>query len=198
MKQQADKRRTDRQFVVRDSVFIKLQPCVQSSVDRRASHKLSFKYFGPSKVADVINPTAYDIALLPDSKIHSVFHVSQLRRALVPGTTFSSTLPIPTDVLAFPVKIIAHSWKKAATGRRDQVQVQWSHADDHDITWEDMLDLQHRFLAAPAWGQADSQGGGDVSELDDTTPTAEDSRPMGRPRQLMQPNRKHVGPEWTR
>jgi hypothetical protein len=39
MKSQADKNRTAREFAVGDSVFIKLQPYVQSSVARRAHHK---------------------------------------------------------------------------------------------------------------------------------------------------------------
>jgi hypothetical protein len=50
-----------------------------------------------------------------------------------------------------------------ATGRRRQIQVQWSNPKVKVITWEDHLDLQHRFPLAPAWGQADTQEGGDVS-----------------------------------
>lgn len=47
MKQQADKQRSEHQFEVGDSVYLKLQPYVQSSVAPRSSNKLSFHYFGP-------------------------------------------------------------------------------------------------------------------------------------------------------
>jgi hypothetical protein len=95
MKQQADKNRSERSFQVGDPVFIKLQPYVQQSVARRACHKLAFKYFGPYPVRRIINPTAYDIQLPADSKIHSVFHVSQLRKALLPGTNPSTAFACP-------------------------------------------------------------------------------------------------------
>ncbi|XBI04775.1 hypothetical protein VPH35_133016 [Triticum aestivum] len=47
MKHQADKGRFERIFAVGDSVYIKLQPYVQSSVAQRTCHKLSFCYLGP-------------------------------------------------------------------------------------------------------------------------------------------------------
>jgi hypothetical protein len=197
MKLQADKKRRDKTFVAGDSVFIKLQPYVQSSVSRRANHKLSFKYFGPYSITRVINPTAYEVQLPSESRIHPVFHVSQLRRALSPGTPSSSCLPILTDKFAIPVKIISKRWKRTATGRREQVQVQWSNADDQDITWEDKLELQQRFPAAPAWGQAGSQGGGDVRVPMQPDSDGSTNRATARPKRLVQPNRKHISPDWV-
>jgi hypothetical protein len=61
-------------------------------------------------------------------------------------------LPTVTDIIAVPVKLLEHRWRRTPTGRREQVQVQWSTSSNKDITWEDRLDLQQRFLAAPAWG----------------------------------------------
>jgi hypothetical protein len=193
MKQQADKRRTDPQFAVRDLVFIKLQPYVQSSVARHASLQLS-SILGLSRwhASSIQRPTTLLFRLIQRYTQSFMFHsyAEHWYRVRPLPQHFQSLLMFSP----FRSRSSPCAGTKASTGRREQVQVQWSHADDHDITWEDMLDLQQRFSAAPAWGQADSQGGGDVSDPDYTNPTTEDSRPMGRPRRLMQPNRKHVGP----
>jgi hypothetical protein len=72
MKRQADKNRTERSFVVGDSVYLKLQPYVQSSLASRGNQ-------------EKIGVVAYKLALPPTSSIHPVFHVSQLKRAVPSG-----------------------------------------------------------------------------------------------------------------
>jgi hypothetical protein len=47
MKAQADKNRQEREFQVGDWVYMKLQPYDQMTVQHRANHKLSYKFFGP-------------------------------------------------------------------------------------------------------------------------------------------------------
>jgi hypothetical protein len=81
MKRQADKKRSERSFAIGDWVFLKLQPYVQSSLARRASQKLSFRFFGPCCVEAKVGVVAYKLALPPSSAIHLVFHVSQLKRS---------------------------------------------------------------------------------------------------------------------
>jgi hypothetical protein len=46
MKQQTNKGRTEREFVVGDLVFLRIQPYVQSSLTPRSNQKPVFKYFG--------------------------------------------------------------------------------------------------------------------------------------------------------
>jgi hypothetical protein len=47
MKSQAEKSRSECQFVVGDWVYLKLQPYVQASLALRANQKLTFKFFEP-------------------------------------------------------------------------------------------------------------------------------------------------------
>jgi hypothetical protein len=76
MKFQADKNRRERVFAVGDKVFLRLQPYIQSSVVKRANHKLTFKFFGPYKVVERVGEVAYKLELPPSRRVHPVFHVS--------------------------------------------------------------------------------------------------------------------------
>jgi hypothetical protein len=98
MKRQADKHRVEWQFSVGDSVFLKLQPYVQSSVARRAHHKLAFKFFRPFRIIERIGKVAYKLQLPDSAAIHPVFHVSQLKRSL--GTQRVS-IALPSDLVRF-------------------------------------------------------------------------------------------------
>ncbi|XP_058733853.1 uncharacterized protein LOC131605523 [Vicia villosa] len=97
MKEQANKRRREITFAVGDLVLLKLQPYRQTSVHRRTSQKLSKRYFGPFPVLRRIGPVAYELQLPPTSKIHPVFHVSQLRYFHTQDPTVVP-LPLPENL----------------------------------------------------------------------------------------------------
>ena len=80
MKSIADTYRRDVIFEVGDMVFVKLRPNRQLSLTH-SQHKLSKRFYGPCKVRRRIGLCAYEIELLPFSKIHNVFHVSCLKKA---------------------------------------------------------------------------------------------------------------------
>src|SRR4051794_7430076 len=79
MEQQSNKKRCETTFADGDLVSLRLQPYRQSSVHRRVSNKLSKRYYGPFKILRCIGKVAYHLELPSSSKIHPVFHVSQLR-----------------------------------------------------------------------------------------------------------------------
>ena len=105
MKDQADKKRSERTFQIGDWVYLKLQPYVQSSLAPRANQKLSFKFFGPFQIAARVGSVAYRLLLPPTSQIHLVFHVSQLKQAL-PVKHQVAELPSSLTGLQVPKQVL--------------------------------------------------------------------------------------------
>nr|XP_020157508.1 uncharacterized protein LOC109742823 [Aegilops tauschii subsp. strangulata] len=152
-KKQADQHCTERSFEVGDSVLLKLQPYAQSSVANRPCAKLAYKYFGPFTVLAKIGNLAYKLELPTDSKIHPVFHVSQLKPFTPKYTPVFSELPRPTDLAGTsdePMEIVERRMVKHGNSALVQVRVRWKN-DATATTWEDYDTLRHRFPQAPAW-----------------------------------------------
>lgn len=151
MKVQADKKRSERHFRVGDQVYLKLQPYIQSSVARRANHKLSFKFFGPFSVTEKFGAVAYKLQLPQESKIHPVFHVSQLKPVCHRMPQVSPVLPDSASLFQLPLKVLEYRWRKGSSKLVRQGLIQWSGDEPNASTWEDLEDLHRRFPAAPAW-----------------------------------------------
>lgn len=79
MKYFVDKKRTHRQFEVRDYVLLKLQPYKQSSLKNSMPQKLAVKFYGPYMLIERIGEVAYRLLLPSEAKIYNVFHISQLK-----------------------------------------------------------------------------------------------------------------------
>lgn len=163
MKHQADKNRSERVFAVGDSVYLKLQPYVQSSVAPRAHHKLLFKYYGPYLVLECIGEVAYRLDLPASSKIHPIIHVSQLKKAIGAHVQVQSVLPSPLDVLQVPARVLQRRLRQQGNVAVSQALIQWSGQPETLATWEDVDELKQRFPRSPAWGQAGFQDRGNVS-----------------------------------
>ncbi|XP_073359664.1 uncharacterized protein [Aegilops tauschii subsp. strangulata] len=146
MKQQADKKRYFRVFNVGDQVFLKLQPYIQTSVATRANHKLSYRFFGPYRIISRVNEVAYKLQLPGHSQVHPVFHVSQLRRALLPGTSSSTELPEYSDIPAVPTSVLERRWRKRRGAMVEQVRIRSSNPATVPDSWKDKEALRARFL----------------------------------------------------
>lgn len=209
MKRQEDKQRSEREFTVGDWVFLKLQPYVQSSVAHRANQKLAFKFFGPFQVIQRVGSVAYKLQLPSSSRIHPVFHVSQLKRALGKGLVASPALPSDQYRFSVPVKILQHRSSVRGLNSCPQVLVQWSAMPEELATWENVQDLQQQFPNAAVWGHPACLVGGNVSiteEKDnDSQQEGDDQRagpttvPVGPPyaKRVRKRNAKVYGPAWV-
>jgi hypothetical protein len=92
----ADRHRVERTFEVGDLVFLRLQPYRQSSLKKSGAEKLKPCFYGPYRVVQRVGEVAYELELPEGSKIHNVFHVSCLKKALGQQVTTSTELP-PLD-----------------------------------------------------------------------------------------------------
>lgn len=165
MKMFADRKRTERSFQVGEQVLLKLQPYAQTTVVNRPYPKLAYKYFGPYKVLERVGQLAYKLELPENSKIHDVFHVSQVKEYRADYTPVFKDLPHPPplDTMATePEKILERRMVKKGNTAILQVLVKWRNIPEDSATWEDWEPLKTKFPNIVAWGQANSPGGGPV------------------------------------
>jgi hypothetical protein len=112
--------------VLGDSVFLKLQHYVESSVAVRANHELSFKYFGPFLIINKVGTVVYKLQLPAESQVHPVFHVSQLKKAMCPHRQVIETLPSSSNAFMVPLKVFDHRWRRKGNNCIKQVLTRWA------------------------------------------------------------------------
>jgi hypothetical protein len=162
MKANADKHRTEREFQVGEPVLLRLQHYAQSSVVNRPCQKLSYKYFGPYPVLDRIGKVAYRLDLPAASKIHNVFHVSQLkeyRPDYTPVFTELPTAPLLDSVDTEPEAVLDRHMMKKGNQAVMQVLIKWKNLPEEAATWEDWDILKTSFPVVLTWGQASASRG---------------------------------------
>jgi hypothetical protein len=137
MKNQADKKRSERVFAVGEWVYLKLQPYIQSSVATRSNNKLCFKFFSPFQILERVGSVAYRLQLPVGSSIHPIFHVSQLKRAVGRDATLIPQLLQDVAPVQVPMKLLQRRMVERGGTLIAQVKVAWSGMADELATWED-------------------------------------------------------------
>lgn len=145
MKTNADKHRRELEFQVGDKVFLKLRPYRQQSVVKRLYQKLAARYFGPFEVIGKVGAVAYRLQLPEGSRIHNVFHVSQLKPVIGQGHTVSElprTLSSNDELVVEPEDVLdtrydAHGCLEAL--------VSWTGLPEHENSWEKAVLLLQQF-----------------------------------------------------
>jgi hypothetical protein len=127
--------------------------------------KVAYKFYGPFTVLERVGAAAYKLDLPADSKIHNVFHVSQLKSFTPDHSPIFSDISKLIDLTSTstePESILDRRLVKKGNGAVPQVLIKWSKLPATSATWEDYYVLKERFPGAVAWGQATSQGEGPV------------------------------------
>ncbi|CAA7022313.1 unnamed protein product [Microthlaspi erraticum] len=146
MQQFADQHRTDRSFDIGEYVYVKLQPYRQKAVVLRANQNLSPKYFGPYKIIDKCGAVAYKLQLPASSKIHPVFHVSQLKLQVGPFQVSTQLPSIVRDVLVKePEEILERKMVNRQGQAATMVLVKWTNQPVEEATLEFLYDLQKSY-----------------------------------------------------
>ena len=145
MKSNADKHIRDLEFQVGEKVYLKLRPYRQQSVSRRLFQKLVARYYGPFPVVARIGKVAYRLELPENSKIHSVFHISQLKPVV--GVSMDIT-PLPPTLSGSDDLLIERD--EVLDRRYDEngyleVLVKWKHLLDHESSWLRVGELKQQF-----------------------------------------------------
>ena len=139
-KSHANKKRRDIEFDVGDHVFIKVSP-LKGVLRFGKTNKLSPRYVGPFEILERIGSAAYQVALPPAlSKIHNVFHISNLRKYVPDSNHVIEYDPLQMqDNLSYeeiPIKILDHKEQVLHTKTIPIVKVLWRNHSIEEATQE--------------------------------------------------------------
>lgn len=149
IKRQEDTFRRELEFQVGELVYPKLQPYRQQSLSKRGCAKLAARFYGPFPVVlQRIGAVAYKLQLPSTSKIHPVFHVSQLKKA-VGSSSATPTLPANiNEALVWegvPEEVLGVRQSKSSSAPDIEVLIQWRGLPDYEATWEQFENVDQMF-----------------------------------------------------
>jgi len=148
MKRYSDLKRTERSFEVGQMVYLRLQPYKQSSVAARRNLKLSPRFYGPFSIIRKIGAVAYELDLPTNSRIHPIFHVSQLKLKLGSSSSVLPKLP-PVDSNGVfspePVEVLSRRARPRNNRPFIELLIWWDGQSKDDATWESYYRLKDTF-----------------------------------------------------
>ena len=116
-----------------------LQPYRQSTLKKSGAEKLKPRYYGPFRIIRKVGEVAYELDLPAKSKVHNVFHVSCLKKALGHHIVPSTVLPPLNDegkLVLIPEAIIDFRERNLRKRTIREYLVKWKDLPVEDATWE--------------------------------------------------------------
>lgn len=126
-------------------MFLKLRPYRQSSISKRICQKLATKFYGPFQIVERIGKATYRLQLPVESKIHHVFHISQLKQVL--GTNHI-VMPLPQslsdtdEIMVKPEQLLETRYSDSGIL---EPLVKWKGLPVHESSWEEVRALAKQF-----------------------------------------------------
>ncbi|WMV36715.1 hypothetical protein MTR67_030100 [Solanum verrucosum] len=148
-KKYADHKVRDMAFQNGENVLLKISP-VKGVMRFGKKGEISLRYIGPFKVVERVRSVAYKLALPPNlSRVHSVFHVSMLKRYHGDGDYIIKCDAIVLDKdLQYeeePIAILNCDVHMLRTKEIKSVKVQWKHRPVEEATWETERDMRDKY-----------------------------------------------------
>ncbi|GKB48934.1 putative reverse transcriptase domain-containing protein [Tanacetum coccineum] len=148
-KSYADVRRKPLEFQIGDKVMLKVSPW-KGVIRFGKQEKLNPRYIRPFKIIDKIGTVAYQLELPEQlSRVHSTFHVSNLKKCMV-----DEPLAIPLDEIQIddklhfieePVEIMDREVKRLKQSCIPIVKVRWNSRRCPEFTWEREDQMQKKY-----------------------------------------------------
>ncbi|KAL0535485.1 hypothetical protein IC582_029816 [Cucumis melo] len=165
MKRYADQKRRAVEYSVGEYVFLRIRPYRQLSVRSRRNEKLAPRFFGPYKIVERIGPVAYRLQLPESSKIHPVFHVSQLRKMVGHHEGSQPTIQFVDENYVWksdPEEAV--DYRETVAGQWE-VLVCWKGLPKHEASWESYDEMQIKYPAFHLEDKVNLKGRGIVRPL---------------------------------
>nr|GFA56061.1 putative reverse transcriptase domain-containing protein [Tanacetum cinerariifolium] len=136
----ADLKRKPMDFQVDDKVMLKVSPW-KGVVRFGKREKLNPRYIGPFKVLSKVGYFAYRLELPQQlSRVHNMFHVSNLKKCLSDESLVILLDELRTDdklhFVEEPVEIMNHEIKQLKRSRIPIIKVRWNSKRGPEFTWE--------------------------------------------------------------
>nr|GEV79465.1 putative reverse transcriptase domain-containing protein [Tanacetum cinerariifolium]GEV89159.1 putative reverse transcriptase domain-containing protein [Tanacetum cinerariifolium] len=149
-KRYADKRRKPLEFQVGDKVMLKVSPW-KGVIRFGKRGKLNLRYTGPFKILAKVGTVAYHLELQEQlSRVHSTFHVSNLKKCLSDETLVILLDEIQIDdklhFIEEPIEIMDREVKHLKQSRIPIVKVRWNSRRGPEFTWEHEDQFQKKYL----------------------------------------------------
>ena len=139
MKSQEDSKLSDVSFEIGDLFLLKLRPYRHHSLAHWPNEKLSPHFYGPFKILAKIGPMTYCMQLPDTTRIHPVFHISQLKQAQAYFSSVPSLPPQLEDTLELhlePEAVLGIRPSSGSSSAAPEVLIKWKHLQDHEVSWE--------------------------------------------------------------